>query len=57
MRIVGAHLVGAHLNFQSDTLEMFEELVPVIITESGHYCITLSRSIVSPCAVRQQILS
>lgn len=39
---------GADLDFKTDTLTIFEQTVPLEITESGHYCLSLSRSINNP---------
>ena len=33
----------SHLDFQSDSLYIFGEKVPLITTQSGHYCLSLTR--------------
>ena len=38
----------ATLNFQNDMLFIFNKAVPLIKSESGHYCLPLSRSIEEP---------
>ena len=38
----------ATLDFQNDRLFIFNEAVPLITSESGHYCLPLSRSIEEP---------
>ena len=38
----------ATLDFEKDHLIIFDEIVPLIITESGHYCLPLSRPIDEP---------
>lgn len=47
---------GAHLDFQHDSLVMFGQTVPIVITESGHYCISLSRSIITPDSSENRVL-
>ena len=38
----------ATLDFQNDMLFIFNEAVPLITSDSGHYCLPLSRSIEEP---------
>ena len=39
---------SATLNFEEDALHIFGEVIPLIVTESGHYCLPLSRTIDEP---------
>ena len=39
---------SATLNFEEDVLHIFGEVIPLIVTESGHYCLPLSRTIDEP---------
>ena len=39
---------SATLNFEEDVLHIFGEVIPLIVTESGHYCLALSRTIDEP---------
>ena len=39
---------GAILDFQRDSLHIFGESIPLVITESGHYCLPLSRPLDQP---------
>lgn len=34
---------GATLNFEHDEIVMFGERIPIVISKSGHYCVSLSR--------------
>ena len=36
---------GAHLDFTSDNIRLFDQDIPLIISQSGHYCVNLSRSL------------
>ena len=38
----------AHMNFQDDTINSFGVNIPMIISESGHCCLSLSRPLDSP---------
>ena len=39
---------AAHMNFQDDTINIFGVNIPMIISESGHCCLSLSRPLDSP---------
>ena len=37
---------GADLNFEHDEIVMFGESIPIKISKSGHYCVSLSRKLI-----------
>ena len=48
---------GATLNFKSDSLLIFNQSIPLLISESGHYCLSLSRPLNQPhCPGIQRVL-
>lgn len=39
---------GAQLDFTSDIIAMFDEEIPLFVSQSGHYCVSLTRTLDRP---------